>query len=705
MRWSRLPAGLAPMLFGGLLVAAWSGAAAASCELHSPGGAITHVVHIQLDNLHLRRDNPNVPSDLEQMPHLLDFLASDGTLGNNHRTSLFAQKATEILTILTGLYGDRMGVPIADSYGIFRSDGSVGFASAFGYWTARGADGKPLMLADTGKTVPAPWVPFTRAGCDVGVFATANMALQDLESDPANVFGATSQEAHAVAADQGRARADLLGIAVHCAHGSPLCNNAHARPDLLPDEPGGYLGFNALFGNSNVQPVISAGGPVKDIVGNIVTDGVGHPGFPDAFEPTAAQSFGYAAALLEAGVPVVYLSVGDAHRDQQASGRASGPGERDYVARLSAYDAAFKAFVDRLAADGMTKRNTLFIVVSAENDSFVGGQPSPPDCDGLKVPCSYPDHGEIDTTINRLLVTARRNVTSFDIQFGSSPPFYIYGNPLATDPLTRTLQQDVDKLTVLNPTTGKTDRLVAMLADRAEMQILHLVTSSAVRSPSFIMFGDPNYFHQTDQSRADCSQAPVCVKTNPRFVWARRDAQLVADASWFGIAGPGVAHLGQTDIVSGHADLRPTMLALVGLADSFVHDGVVLAEVLGSGAPPELAGGGDTYIALSHALKRLDDPRGQIGQNSLALATQAIRGGDAGYQRYLSAIGTITARRDALAREDQDGPRRGSVRAPPHRSGLRPRPGRPGRCPDQRGRGSCRDQHRSGRSAMESRER
>src|SRR2546430_9138548 len=34
---------------------------------------IKHVIQIQFDNTHFLRDNPNVPSDLEQMPHLFFF--------------------------------------------------------------------------------------------------------------------------------------------------------------------------------------------------------------------------------------------------------------------------------------------------------------------------------------------------------------------------------------------------------------------------------------------------------------------------------------------------------------------------------------------------------------------------------------------------------------------------------------------------------
>jgi len=43
-----------------------------SCQLGNEAGGIEHVIYIQFDNTHLRRDLPNVPSDLEQMPHLLE---------------------------------------------------------------------------------------------------------------------------------------------------------------------------------------------------------------------------------------------------------------------------------------------------------------------------------------------------------------------------------------------------------------------------------------------------------------------------------------------------------------------------------------------------------------------------------------------------------------------------------------------------------
>ena len=55
-------------------------AQAETCSLNSAGNKIQHIIYIQFDNVHFTRDNPNVPSDLEQMPHLLNFLQNNGTL-------------------------------------------------------------------------------------------------------------------------------------------------------------------------------------------------------------------------------------------------------------------------------------------------------------------------------------------------------------------------------------------------------------------------------------------------------------------------------------------------------------------------------------------------------------------------------------------------------------------------------------------------
>ena len=76
-------------------------AGAAGCAFTTPSGAaskIQHVIHIQFDNVHFTRDNPNVPSDLEQMPNLLNFIKSNGTLLGNEHTPLIAHTADDPAT-------------------------------------------------------------------------------------------------------------------------------------------------------------------------------------------------------------------------------------------------------------------------------------------------------------------------------------------------------------------------------------------------------------------------------------------------------------------------------------------------------------------------------------------------------------------------------------------------------------------------------
>jgi hypothetical protein len=104
-------------------------AAAAQTSCHF-GNGIKHVVYIQFDNVHLRRDNPNVPSDLEQMPNLLNFLQEQGTVFTNHHTPLISHTSVDIVTSLTGVYGDKFGVPIGNSFGLFGPN-KVTFPSSF----------------------------------------------------------------------------------------------------------------------------------------------------------------------------------------------------------------------------------------------------------------------------------------------------------------------------------------------------------------------------------------------------------------------------------------------------------------------------------------------------------------------------------------------------------------------------------------------
>src|SRR5690348_17404434 len=109
-------------------------AADASCHL---GNGVKHVVTIMFDNVHYFRDNPNVPSDLQQIPNLLKFFTKNGTFLSNNHTPLIAHTADDILTTFTGLYGDRHGMPISNSYRAYNANAvkDTDPAGSFAYWT------------------------------------------------------------------------------------------------------------------------------------------------------------------------------------------------------------------------------------------------------------------------------------------------------------------------------------------------------------------------------------------------------------------------------------------------------------------------------------------------------------------------------------------------------------------------------------------
>src|SRR6059058_4670966 len=110
-----------------------AGASAGACNL---GNGVKHVIQLQFDNTHFLRDRSNVPSDLEQMPHLLNFIRGNGTLLTNDHTVLISHTATGILSTLTGVYPDRFGVPVSNSFRYFKPDGTTRTGVAFAYWTA-----------------------------------------------------------------------------------------------------------------------------------------------------------------------------------------------------------------------------------------------------------------------------------------------------------------------------------------------------------------------------------------------------------------------------------------------------------------------------------------------------------------------------------------------------------------------------------------
>ncbi|MDH6119455.1 hypothetical protein ABH930_005629 [Kitasatospora sp. GAS204A] len=631
-----------------------------SCQISSDGRDVQHVIYLQFDNVHFSRDNPNVPSDLEQMPHLLDFLESNGTVDDNHHTPLIAHTGDDILTSITGLYGDRQGQAVSNSYRYYNPNGTTNSASSFAYWTDGVADSSvptpsdsaPTMVGQDGKMAPAPWAAYTKAGCDFGSVSMANTVLENTNVDINKVFGANSPQAAEAKDDPAKAQADYVGIGIHCAQQSALCAKGGASADPLPDEPGGYQNYQALFGAKSVDPAISANGVVKSTAGKPITDPNGNPGFPGFDAMTADNSLGYVAQMQESGVPVTYGYISDAHDQHGAGAGAFGPGDPGYTAQLKSYDTAFANFFQRIHQDGLNADNTLFVVTADENDHFVGGRPTPANCDGVEIPCSYSQIGEVNANARGLLATQQGVTTPFQVHADSAPNFYLNGNPSPNAPVTRQFEQAWSKVTAVNPITGKTDTVSNYLADQAEQKILHMQTGDPLRTPTFTSFANPDYYVYAGGS--SCATAASCVALGPAYAWNHGDFSPDINTTWLGLVGPGVRNLGVTDAVwSDHTDIRPTMLALLGLSDPYTHDGRVLTEFLNRWAlPHNLVKAGQDYQRLAAAYKQLDAGVGRFATATLQASTKGIESTSPGDSRYQASSAKLTAlgdQRDKLA--------------------------------------------------------
>ena len=79
------------------------------CKLNGHGTELKHVIYLQFDNTHLFRDRSNFASDLEQMPHLMNFLRDNGTLSDNEHTILISHTilaaAVVPLVVMSLTYG------------------------------------------------------------------------------------------------------------------------------------------------------------------------------------------------------------------------------------------------------------------------------------------------------------------------------------------------------------------------------------------------------------------------------------------------------------------------------------------------------------------------------------------------------------------------------------------------------------------------
>jgi hypothetical protein len=536
-----------------------------------------------------------------------------------------------------------------------------------------------------------------------------------------------------------------------------------AVPDVLPTEPGGYHGYTALYGHKYIQPTVGpadvndgstttrtlprASGPtflptpttgsdtfpVQDSAGNL-TDLFGNeidgefsdapgPGFPGYGPITAAQSLAYTADMQEAGVPVTYTYVSDLHEKKfypstyvtaggvpskpptcsttgAKSGWGLGPGDPCYEYNAQQDNAAFEVFFQRLADDGITPANTLFVFAADEGDHFDGanvGRAVDPTsgCTGTpgvavdtatggETPyeCSYPagSVGEVDTDIHGLLAAQQGDSTSSFYSEPQGEAVYVTGSSTNS----RQLEHEFANATVNNPFTGNPNTPITnYMADSEEESILHISTADPNRNPTFIDFPESDTYFSSGTS--DSCSTPVTAATantqcdflNRQYLWNHGYYAPEIDTTWAGFVGPGVANRGldgfapqdgpsSAGATSGLAkpvpenlpgtwidqsDIRPTLMYLTGLRDDYVEDGRVITEDLAR-ASTNRALRAPYVVALGECYKQLNSSVGKFGSDTLAADTAAIESsspGDRSYARFEARLSTLASGRDTLA--------------------------------------------------------
>ncbi len=325
--------------------------------------------------------------------------------------------------------------------------------------------------------------------------------------------------------------------------------------------------------------------------------------------------------------------------------------------RSREYNAAFGGFFQRLAADGINKSNTIFLITVDEGDHFSGGLPLNPGCDGVTVPCVYTNPitgarnvGEVDVNLNTLVQKTTGDNTVFDEDSDDAPEILIKGQPSADSAPSRNLERDMSALSEFDLIADGPEPITDNIADQQELGILHMINADPLRTPSFVLFGNDDFFFD-DGFDVPCPEPGLdagCAQQDPGFAWNHGDDQPQIASTWQGWVGPGIENLG-TDggTWTDHTDAQPTMLSMLGLTDDYVPDGRAISQIMDpSDMPAGIAGDTSGYDALSNAYKQLDAPFGEFGRDSLQVSTRAVSTtspNDSTYKRWDSQLAACEA--------------------------------------------------------------
>jgi hypothetical protein len=239
---------------------------------------------------------------------------------------------------------------------------------------------------------------------------------------------------------------------------------------------------------------------------------------------------------------------------------------------------------------------------------------------------------------------------SFRVHSDVAPTVFVAGYPPRAGPAVRKLERDFGAMTLLDNynNNGAATPITEALADPVEARALHMTNADPQRTMTFTLFGNPDFFFNASAFTPSCGANP-CV--SPGFAWNHGDIQEEIGNNWLGIVGPGVVSHGvDAKTWTDHTNVRPTIMALSGLKDDYVHDGRVLVETIDSKALPATLVGNKIALPLAVLYEKLNAPFQQFAKDTLAISTKALMSTDESkYDSLEDQITALTKRRDYVA--------------------------------------------------------
>ena len=737
--------------------------AATGCQL---GNGVKHVINIIFDNVHFFRDNPNVPSDLEQMPHLLNFLRANGTVLSNMHTPLIAHTADDSLAIYTGLYGDRHGQPVSNSYKTYKPgrDDRAG--------RRRSCTGRRRSSTPTN-----PPSRHDGHGAVDGLLADGSGRRRRARADHARAVGAVHpgrllgrrllHRQHGAGEHDGRhpdglrpelagggrtarepdvqgPRSRYIGEAVHCATGRH--RPARTRPVPWPTRSptANRAGLPRLPGavrRTSTSRRRSAAARTVGTTATGSTDADGQPRRPrrprrsralqrqrraspasarprrrrSPSSPTcrrpASRSPTATSPTCTSARPDERLHDG-APRPRRAT--PLGPGDACYVENAQRTTPAFETFFDRLAADGITPANTLFVIGAEENDQFAGANVRPGDrADSGRLRRRHHAAALRDRSDRRaagqhpgLLTSDGRRHAPRSTSSRRAPRSTSTAGRTGTTRTVRQLERDTAAMTGEQPVQRRQPARRSSNYQAGRDRAAHPAPADGRPAADADLHHVPEArlllrcdSRPADQRTRRSTRQSTRLRLGPRLLqpehrhhlgrrspvraW-RRGASTARSRPTARGSRPRTAaetvpafehqrHLGRRD------RLRPTLLHLAGLEDDYLMDGRVITEVTRGGGRLQQT------VELGACYKQLDASVGQFGTDTLVASTAALASGSDSQdgQVHRDRRGPLDPGREARpgGHDDQERPRphrvsRWERRPPRPRGGARvlPRP-------------------------------